>query len=155
MVILGILLAVSVAGNGLLSKLYVGAKADVARAEQALKSFVTEQKALGEEAANRAAAQKMADKLAKDTADAENAATRLADKRTIERLRADADRTRGGFVPPAPAGSKCPPDQACFDAAGIELALRGRREEIRGLADESTQVEIDLATARKWAQGGR
>ena len=151
-IILGILLAISVAGNALLAKLYVGAREDVARITQAFNSFKAQVKVEGETAQKKAAATEMADKLKKDTADAENAATVARLNADIGKLRRDRDRARGSIVPPAPAGSGCPPEQACFDRAGLELALRDFVAGTRGLADQAAAVEADLNTAKRWAQ---
>jgi len=102
-------------------------------------------------AAKKAAADKEAqDKLRKEQADVEN-------KRTTDALLADIKRLRDSrsgrrIVPPAPAASKCPDGQACFDRAQLELALRDYRSAIRGLVDEGSQITIDLDTAKNWAR---
>lgn len=152
-IILGILLAISVAGNAVLAKLYVGAREDVARITQAFNSFKAQVKVEGEAAAKKAAVTEMADKLKKDTADAENAATVARLTADIGKLRRDRDRARSSLVPAAPAGSVCPPEQACFERTGLESALRDLVAGVRGLADEGAALEADLNTAREWAQG--
>lgn len=155
MIYLLIALAIAGAGDVILGKLWLSARSEVAAETQKYDSFVADVRVMGEKAQADAKARTMSDKLAKDTADAENAATVLRLNTAIAKLRIDADRARGSLVPPAPAGSKCPPGQACFDAAGLESALRSRRDRVRGLADEGTAVESDLATARQWAQSTR
>ena len=150
MLIMGILLALSVAGNAILSKLYVGAKQDVARVTQAYDSFKAQVKVEGDKAATVAKAKEMSDKLAKDTADAENKATVAALNTAITKLRSDSDRARGSLVPPAPAGSKRP-DLACFDRAALESADGIFLAEVRGIADKGTTATVNLATASKWA----
>lgn len=149
--ILGILLAISVAGNGLLAKLYVGSEKRVAAVTQAFASFKAQVKVEGDEAQKKADAQKMFDKLKKDTADAENVATVARLTTDIAKLRNDRDSARGGFVPPAPSGSKRP-DLSCYDRAALESSLGGFIAEVRGLADEGTAATVNLDTARRWAQ---
>ena len=151
-IILAILLALSVAANGVLAKLYVGAREDLAAEKQAFASFKDQVKVIGEKAEREAAATKMADKLAKDTADAENAAAVARLNTAVAKLRRERDSARGSIVPAAPAGSKCPDEQACFDRASLESALRELAAGVRGLADEGAALEADLNTARKWAQ---
>ena len=151
-IILAILLALSVAANGVLAKLYVGAREDLAAEKQAFASFKDQVKVIGEKAEREAAATKMADKLAKDTADAENAAAVARLNTAVAKLRRERDSARGSIVPAAPAGSKCPDEQACFDRPGLESALRELAAGVRGLADEGAALEADLNTARKWAQ---
>ena len=150
-IILGLLLALAVAGDALLAKLYVGAKQDVARVQQAYDSFKAQVKVEGEEAQKKAAAQEMSDKLRKDTADAENKATVASLTADIAKLRHDRDSARGDFLPAAPAGSSRP-DLSCYDRAALESALGGFIAEIRGYADEGAAATVDLDTAKKWAQ---
>ena len=153
-ILLALLLALSLAGNALLSKLYVGAKQDVARVQQAYDSFTAQVKVLGEEAAKKAAVQEMSDKLRKDTADAEHKAAVARLTTDISKLRSERDaRSRSHELPPAPAGSKCPDGQACFDYASLESTLRGFIKESRGWADQCAEIEAEINTARKWAQG--
>ncbi len=114
--------------------------------------------ALGRAAQLKAELQARKDLKAKELAD-ENAKAAADRNRTdIGRMRADADRTRGSGLPGAPAGSKCPPAQICFDVGIFESAdrarrdaLRQRRETVRGIADQGTQVEIDHNEAIHWA----
>lgn len=150
-IILVILLALATAGDALLAKLYVGAKSQVAAETQKYDSFVADVKVMGQKAQDAATLKAASDKLAKDTADAENAATVARLNTDIAKLRADADRARGGFVPAAPAGSSRP-DLACYDRATLESALGGFVAGVRGLADEGAAATVDLNTARKWAQ---
>lgn len=149
--IMGLLLALAVAGDALLAKLYVGAKADVARIQQAYDSFVAQERALGEKAKAEAEATKKADIVAREKADAENAAAVARLNTTIGELRHQRDSARSAFLSAAPAGSKCPQGQACFDRAEFERAYGGLVKELRGLADEGTAVTTDLNTAKRWA----
>ena len=152
-IILALLLALSVASDALLAKLYVGSQKEVARVQQAYDSFVAQVKVQGEEAQKKAAATEMADKLRKDTADAENKATAAANARTIAELRHQRDSATRGFLSSTPANSRCPPEQTCFNAAELQRAYGEHVKVLRGLADEGTAVVTDLDTARKWAQG--
>ena len=103
------------------------------------------------EAQKQSDAKALEDRQAKEKADAENLAAISKLMSDIRRVRDERDR-KPNVVPAAPASSKCPPDQACFDRAGLESALRDYRAEIRGLADQAAALETDLNTARKWAQ---
>ena len=153
-VILAICLAVAVAALGVMTKLYLGKRDELAAEKQAFVSFRAQVKVLGEAAATKAKAQEMSDKLAKDTADAENAATVARLNASIAKLRHDADSARRNSLPPAPSGSKRP-DLLCLDRAeyqredGVltERLLQGAR----GLADEGTKNTVGLATGQKWA----
>ena len=149
--ILGILLAISLAGNGILAKLYINSEKEVARVTQAFNSFKAHVKVEGEEAAKKAKEQEMSDKLRRDTANAENKAIVASLNASIVKLRHDRDSARSGFVPPAPSGSNRP-DLSCYDRPALESALGGFIAEIRGLADEGTAATVDLDTAKKWAQ---
>lgn len=111
--------------------------------------------AVGREADAKNAKIALADIKQKERADEEHARKTAAARSTIDalRLRLDAERdSRGGFVPAAPAGSKCPDGLACYDRAELERTLREHREEVRRLADESAAVERALNTAKAWAQ---
>jgi len=103
------------------------------------------------EAQKRSDEKALEDRQSKEKADAENMAAIGKLMSDIRRVRDERDR-KPSIVPPAPSGSKCPPDQACFDRAGLESAIRDFRSEIRGLADQAATLETDLNTARKWAQ---
>lgn len=151
-IILAILLALAVAGDGLLAKLYVSAREDVARVQQAFESFKAEEKALGEKAARETAAKEAADKLAKDTADAENKTAVAALNSRIAELRHQRDSSRSAFLSKAPAGSVCPQGQACFDRPEFERAYGDFVKSVRGLADEGTAMTMDLDTAKMWAR---
>lgn len=108
--------------------------------------------ALGE-AAKKVAAKKAADdaKL-KIEADNENKRTVANLRSTVARLRADADRARGSYVPFASAGA-ARPDLACFDRAALESAIRELIAEVRGFVDEGSAATVDLNTAKIWNQG--
>ena len=152
MMIMGILLAISLAGNGILAKLYVGAKQDVARVEQAYESFKAQVKVEGETAKKEALAKEMSDKLAKDTANAENAVTVKHLNDTITSLRKlRADRASSGYLSPAAPGSTSP-QTACLSRADAERAIRDFVEGAGGLAEEGDRAITDLNTAKSWAQ---
>ena len=153
-IILGILLALSVAANGILSKLYVGAKEDVARVQQAFDSFKAQVKVEGEAAAKKAALQVASDKLAKDTANAENAKSKrdLAGLYAAYRsLRDQRIRAGSSILPPAAPGS-ADPQRACFDRTGLDNSLSGLDAGVTGLLEVGDKAIADLNTARAWAQ---
>ena len=107
--------------------------------------------ALGEAAKTAAAVKALQDIKAKERAD-ENTKRNLERSRSdIARLRADADRARGGRLPAAPAGSGCPAAWVCYDRAALERADRARRDSIRSAADRGTEVEINHREAVEWA----
>lgn len=151
-VVLLIVIAVAGAADAILAKLYIGAREKVASVTQAFDSFKAEEKAIGEKAAKESADEKAADEKRKRDADAENAATVARLNADVDKLRRERDRARGNFVPAAPAGSQCPAQQACFDRDSLESALREFATGIRRLADESSALEADINTARRWAQ---
>lgn len=108
------------------------------------------------DAANRKAeaqarAKELADKLRKDTADAENKATVDRLNASIAKLRSDADRRRAAFLPPTT--STAPGlDTACFDRPQYLGAYGSLVEGLRGLANEGQKAVTDLDTAKKWAK---
>ena len=106
---------------------------------------------------------KVAAKAAKDKEDQDRKRQEKADAendRTITDLRARIARLReqpgsnfsGGSMSPAPAGSRCPETQTCFDRAEYQRTDGAFVKGARGLADEGSEVEADLNTARLWAQ---
>ena len=113
--------------------------------------FVGGVAAIGHAAEAANAKQALNDLKAKERADDENKRVTTALRVGIERMRHDRDSARSSIVPPAPAGSKCPDGQACFDRAELERTLRDYRSEVRGLVDEGSAVTVDLDTAKKWA----
>lgn len=110
---------------------------------------------LGTAAEQAAAKRKLLDIKAKEYADEENSRSLATARATISRLRAAAAKrdSRGGSVPPAPAGSRCPAGQTCFDTAEYQRAIGDFDRDARQLADEGTKVMTDLNTAREWADG--
>lgn len=108
--------------------------------------------ALGEAAAKAAAEKAANDAKLKAGADNENQRTVSSLRSTIARLRADADRARGSYVPPASTGASRP-DLACFDRAALESAIRELVAEVRGFVDEGAAATVDLNTAKIWNQG--
>lgn len=105
----------------------------------------------GRQAENDAKKKAEMDRKLQEAADAENRNT-IADLRArIKRMRDTGANTSGGSLSTAPAGSRCPEGQTCFDTALYRGAVRGFIEEIRRLADEGAEIAADLETARKWA----
>ena len=152
--ILGILLALSVAANGILSKLYVGAKEDVARVQQAFDSFKAQVKVEGEAAQKKADAEIAAHKLAKEQADAENvkAKSDLAGLYTAYRSLRDQRIRAGSSFLPASAPGAANPQTACFDRTGLDSALSKFDSGVTGLLEGGDKAIVDLNTARAWAQ---
>ena len=107
--------------------------------------------AANRKAETQARAKEAADKLAKDTADAEHKAAVDRLNASIAKLRADADRRRASFLPATPAAA-AGSDTACFDRPQYLGAYGSLVEGLRGLANEGTQAVADLDTAKKWAK---
>ena len=112
-------------------------------------------KGIGDAAKIAAEKRTLLDKKAKEYADEKTARDLAAANAAVARLRADAAKrgSRGGSVPAAPAGSRCPPEAVCFDRAEYQRALGDFDREARSGADEGTQVSTELNIAREWAQG--
>ena len=112
-------------------------------------TFKEQAVALAKDAKKKAEKQAASDRQAKEKADEEN-------KRTIADLRADIKRLRrpasGGSVSANPAGSRCPDGQVCYDKALYQRADGIFVAGARGLADESSEIAADLATAQVWAK---
>lgn len=149
---LAIALAVALAGDALLARLYVGAEKAGAAAVQALESFRAQVKVEGEAAEKKSKETEANDKKRKESADAENRATVSALNRTIGELRHQRDSATRAFLSKAPAGSKCPDEQTCFNAAEYRGAYGKLTADLRNLADEGTAVTVDLDSAKRWAQ---
>ncbi len=150
-IIMAILLAISVAGNALLGKLYVGAKQEVARVQQAYDSFTAQVKVAGEEAQKKADTQKMADKLLKDTADAENAATVARLTADIGKLRRERDSRAGGNVVPTTQACTASPEAIKRYATEYQSAYRDLVAGLREQGDRGSKAVTDLNTSKDWA----
>lgn len=107
--------------------------------------------AVGKAQEERTAARVALDNLLKEEADEDNRAAHARLQSAIGELR--RERARRSIVPAAPAASKCPDGQACFDRTELERAIEHFRDGVRGLADEGSAVMIDLDTAKEWAHG--
>lgn len=92
----------------------------------------------------------------KEQADEDYKRRAAADRRTIDGLRKQLDAardSRGGVVPPSPAGSACPDGLVCFDRAEFERAHGILLERVRGVADEGSAVTRTLDTVKRaWPQ---
>lgn len=152
MVILGVLLAISVAGNGLLAKLYVGAKEDLAAEKQAYASFKAQVQVQGEKAAREAKAKDDENKKRKEDSDAEYKKSLAGLTSELGRLRADSKRSARGRLPEAPANTRCPQGWACYDRAELGRAYGSLVEGVRTIADEGTTLSLRMDTALRWAQ---
>ena len=108
--------------------------------------------AVGAAAKRKAADDTLADKLKKESADAENLRLRTALAGAVKLLR--DERARRGGLPAAPAGSSRP-DLACFDRSEFERAYGAFVEDVRRVADEGAAATLDLNTAKDWASQRR
>jgi hypothetical protein len=157
MLIMGIVLAISLAGNVLLSKLYVGAKQDTARVQQAYDSFKVQVKVLGEQQEKDTAAKIMQAKNDKEKADAENVKKKsdLAGLYAAYRsLRDQRSRAGGSLLPAAAPGSPSPQsitlDRETLDR-GLEAADGVLQEGATRILQRGDTAIVDLNTARTWA----
>ena len=100
-----------------------------------------------------ARAKEAADRTIKEKADAENTASVARLNADVAKLRNERDRRNSTKLSAAPAGSKCPEGQACFDSASFESAYGELVADLRAKADECSAVTTDLDTAKKWAKG--
>ena len=114
--------------------------------------FVATVKAEGEAATKLAEATAAEDKRKKESSDHDYQTTIAGLNADIKRMR--DDRTRGRFVPAAPAGSRSV-DLACFDRAELERTLRDFDTAIQGLVDQGSADAVGLNVARRWAAGIR
>lgn len=121
------------------------------RAEHA--AYVATVTAEAERASRENALRAMRELRAKERADEENARTVAALRARVERLRRESPAVSGGAAAPAPAASKCPDGQVCFDAAEYQRAYGVFAAGARAVADSCTEMIADLDTAKGWARG--
>lgn len=114
--------------------------------------FVATTKAEGEAAKKLADAKAAEDKRKKESSDHEYETTIASLRADVKRMR--DDRTRGSFVPAAPAGSRNP-GIACFDRAELEQAIRRFDAGVSGLVEQGDADAVGLNVARSWAAGIR
>lgn len=150
--ILAVALGVSVLANIGLGKLYLDKRDELAAEKQAFVSFRAQVKVIGDAAQKKADATKAADEKRRKDADDENSAAVARLNADLAKLRANPNRSRGGSVPAAPSGSKCPPEQTCFDRAEYQRAVGDFDSGARRLADEGSAVVVDMNTSLKWAR---
>ena len=117
--------------------------------KQEYATFKAEVKVLGEAAQKVADAQKAADKLKKEKADAysKKEIAGLAD--TVKRLH--DERARSSLLP-APSSSSRSPEIASFDRTQLDGALSSFVEGAANLVTEGNQAVVDLNAAKLWAQ---
>jgi hypothetical protein len=84
----------------------------------------------------------------KERTDAENTRRTAALNRELARLRDQPPRPLD-----TPPDSKCPAAQICFDGAEFDRARGELYREVRQIAGEGAKVELDLDSARDWANG--
>lgn len=118
----------------------------------AVQAFVATTKAQGEAAKKLADATAAEDKRKKESSDHEYQTTIASLRADVKRMR--DDRSRGRFVPAAPAGSRNP-GIACFDRAELERTIRDFDTAIQGLVDQGSADAVGLNVARRWAAGIR
>ena len=111
-------------------------------------TFVAETKAVGEAQERATAAKTLADKLAKDTADATHTVAVNSLNATIKRLRLEH---AGSSLVPTSAPGASRPELACFDRPELVGALRRFEEGVEAIAGEGDAATVGLNTARKWA----
>ena len=138
-----VLIALLTLGIGVQTKRLESCKSDHA-------AFVATVKAEGEAAKAKADAQALEDKQRKEKADAKNRIAIAGYRNTIKQLRESAN-TSGGSMSSNPAGSRCPEGQVCYDKSEYQRADGIFVKGARGLADEGSQIAIDLSTAQEWA----
>ena len=151
--LLWLLLAAFVAGlaSGAAPAWYVqGLRLDALQSKH--DGFVATTKAQGEAAKKEAEAKAKADRQLKESSDHEYETTIASLRADVKRMR--DDRTRGRFVPAAPAGSRNP-GIACFDRAELEQAIRRLDSGVSGLLEQGDADAVGLNTARAWAGGIR
>ena len=127
-----------------------GLRLDAVQAEYY--GFVATTKAEGEAAKKLADAKEAEDKRKKESSDHEYQTTIASLRADVKRMR--DDRSRGRFVPAAPAGSRNP-EIACFDRAELERTIRDFDTAIQGLVDQGSADAVGLNVARRWAAGIR
>ncbi len=155
-IILAILLAIAVAGDGLLAKLYVGAKADAASERTARLDFVAGVKVAGDAQNAKAAAQKATDdKRAKEKDDANKKdqtalAGRYAAALASLRARSGTGANRGSVSAFAAVTGKSA--KTCYDSAAVDRAVSDFRQGVLGVLNQGDQAITDLTNAREWAQ---
>ena len=150
----GLVIVVLSAAVAIQTKRVATAKAETAAAVAMHNQFVGGVEALGREAKKEALERDLWNTIHKRKTDEENVRKHIADRSTIERLRADAAArdTRGGSLSEAPAGSQCPAGFTCFDRAEYQRTMGEADREARQLADEGTSVTTDLNSAKRWAK---
>ena len=102
----------------------------------------------GKKAQEMAAQKEKADKLSKETADAENAKAVVARDAVINRLR--SERSSSSYAP-ATAPASQHPERACFVRTDFDRALSNFVEGTGQLIEECDRTRIDLDTAKHWA----
>lgn len=113
--------------------------------------------ALGQEAERRTQDRIALDKARKEASDASYQVALASASTYIDRLHKQAGRS-GVVLPPAPANTRCPETQRCFDRVEFDAALQrfaDRETEIVaatvGLVVEGAKVKLRLDNAIRWA----
>lgn len=141
----------AIAAGAVIIALGVAVKVQSSRLEScktAAEAFKAQVKAEGEAAAKEAARINLANQKAKEQADAKTKQL-LADNAVLGKRLRDA-RASGGYVPPAPAGTRSP-DRACFDRAELERAIGALDAGVQSLVGQGDEARLRLSTAAEWA----
>lgn len=107
--------------------------------------------ALGREAERRAAIAALNDLKRKERTDEENARRAADHRRLVERLRAEADRSRGGFLSAVADAARSAEEAEKFRAE-FERAYRRLVQRVRAIGDEGDAAVRDLDSAKEWAR---
>lgn len=106
--------------------------------------------ALGREARKEALEKDLWNKILKEKTDEESRSRIAALKRDTDRLRADADRAREGFVSRLTAAARRANKAEEFRSE-FERAYRELVQEVRAVGDDGVACMIDLDAAKGWA----
>lgn len=128
-------------------------RAEFENEQAAFVFFKAEVAAIGKAQKERAAAIAAHDELLKEEADHDHTVAVGKLHADIERVRHERDSARRSFLSAVPAGSRCPDGQTCFDRAEYLDAYRDLVSEVRGPADEGSEIAVDMQTAQRWARG--
>ena len=135
-----------IAGSLLVGAYVKGCSDEKARSD----AFVASVQAVGQAQEALTRGRVLADKQAKEKADADHKTHLAALHNTVKRLR--DQRTSGGFLP-APSPDSPSPDRATFERAELVRALQQFDGEVAGLTQEGDEARLALDAAKKWAQG--
>jgi hypothetical protein len=132
-----------------LTLLYAGCEHKRAKSwKEKYQTFLIQTEAVGKAQEAATKAKILSDKLVKDTADAEHAATVKSLNDTLSRLR--SERASRSYLPPAAPGAPSA-QRACLSRPDAERAIREFVEGAGRLLEEGDRAIVDLNTAKAWA----